>query len=533
MKADVNSATKRRELSILIVSLVLICIVILAGFLIVWVPSLWVIGSAFFIIAFGVWIKLVRSGDDFEVLLLLLFIIGYLQGLLDKTLLVNASQTIWGISKYSLIILIFVGYILRHRHGMPIIVNKAIFAWLIIWGLNWLVLGILIFEASIQSPLYSPIATIQQFAIGNMFLALVIYFQTRQNQIDRWLNVVIYAGLLASMFGVIQRILGPHRLGIFGMSIETLLSSMAFLPSSDPNTNFLDLEHGFRAFSFFDTHHAFSAFLILAVVALQIRRSQGKSSWGLYMLFMIILWAGFAVTFNLTNMLTCILALFIMIILKENERIKPVLRVLLSKRLWSILTKVVIVGLLLIAVISPLRNRFIGIFEIRKGATGAGGSLAYRIEGFVSGLQAIIDYPLGFGLFLNSTGNLSANPELNRYARVNDYFSKRGAFFSGDNWFQWLMVQIGLPGFIIWSSTFIIPIIWGWKWRNRISDPNLRILAYGCLALTSAVFIAGVSNSPVLAFPPSNLLFWAIVGILFKIPDWDQKFRKLENAHWN
>jgi len=475
-------------------------------------------------IAFGLalWLILLSSGRDFEILLLGLFLIGYFQGYATKLLGEGLPQSIWGVIKYGLLGLMLLGYGAKVLQGQPVKVNIAMRLWLVIWFLFWIIVAFLMAEAYLANGSYRPIGTIQQLGIINMSLAFLVYLRAKPTQIDRWLKVLIWAGIVAACFGIIQRVLGPVRLSMLGISSDVLLTSMAFLPANNPETGFLDLEQGLRVFSFFDTHHAFSGFLVLSILALQIQQLRGRVKRSFYWFGMAIMWAGMTVTFNLTNLLTCLLTLSIFTILQRGGRLISLLRIVSSKRFWQISVSMFFIILITIATYAPLRNRLVGIFDVRQGSASAGGSFAYRLEGLVSGIQAIIDYPLGFGLYLNSTYGGQTNPELNHYARVDGYFTSRGVFFSGDNWFQWLMVQIGLPGFALYAALFLVPIWWGWRWRNRIRNPDWRIIVHGCLALLIVIFIAGISNSPILAFPPANLLFWAMVGILLKAPVWAQ-----------
>jgi hypothetical protein len=468
------------------------------------------------------WLVLLSSGRDFEILLLALFLIGYFQGYATKLLGENIPESIWGVMKYGILGLMLLGYAARVWQGQPVKLNIAMRLWLAMWFFFWVIVVFLMVEAYLADGRYRPIGTIQQFGIINMFLAVLVYLRTKPTQIDRWLKMLIWAGIVAASFGIIQRVLGPARLSMLGISSDVLLSSMAFLPANNPETGFLDLEQGLRVFSFFDTHHAFSGFLVLSILALQIQRLRGRVKRSFYWLSMAIMWAGMAVTFNLTNLLTCLLTLAILTILQRGGQFTSLLRIASSKRFWQISISIFFIVLITITTYTPLRNRLVGIFDIRQGSASAGGSFAYRLEGLVSGVQAIVDYPLGFGLYLNTTYGGQSNPELNHYARVDGYFTSRGVFFSGDNWFQWLMVQIGLPSFALYAALFMVPIWWGWRWRNRIRNRDWRIIAHGSLALTIVVFIAGISNSPILAFPPANLLFWAMVGILLKAPVWAQ-----------
>lgn len=499
------------------------CCYVLVILALLWVQPSWALAGLGVFAALVAGLLLLATGRDFEYCLLGLFFIGYFQGYASKLLNDSLPQSIWGLLKYALLAFMVIGYVAKLFQGQPIKMHWTMRLWLGTWLTFWVITDFLMLEAYFVDSRYRPIGTIQQLGIVNMVLALLIYLRARPVHIDKWFRIIIGAGILAAIFGIVQRILGPARLSLFGISQDALLASLAFLPINNPETGFLDIRSGLRAFSFFDTHHAFSGFLVLSILALQMQWLCRRIKPLYYWSSMFILWAGMAVTFNLTNILTCGLALFIFSVLQRGGRLGAIFRLAKSRRFLQITVSIAFIGFLAIAAYAPLRNRVVGIFDIRQGAAGAGGSLAYRLEGLTSGLQAMLDYPFGFGLFLNATYSIQSNTELNRYARVNGYFAERGIFFSGDNWFQWLMVQVGLPAFLLYALLFLIPIFWGWRWRNRILDHDWRIILQGLLALVITVFIAGVSNSPILAFPPTNLLFWGIVGLLLKIPVWAQK----------
>lgn len=495
-------------------------------------PPTWVLAMIAATGAFGLWLLLLRSGRDFGVLFLVLVLIGYFQGYIDRVTSERLPQSVWGLAKYALIGLIIAGFAMRVVQGRRVAATQAFAAWIGLWLANTTILAALILEAMRVSAYYSPVGTIQEFGVGNMLLAALVYFLARPEQVYRCSRLLVGMGAVAAAFGVIQRLLGPARLAIFGLSTDAVLASRSFLNADNPQTGFLDLQNGFRAFSFFDTQFAFSAFLVIAIIALQTLRLRGRVRVRPYLLLMSILWAGLSVTFNLTNFLTCLLALSLLSLLQRGVRSKSFFAVLFNRRFWQATAGAAVVVFLVVLAIPSLRDRVSGVFDVRQGSATAGGSLAYRLEGATSGIQAIADYPLGFGLFLNGTG-MPSNPELDRYARINDYFSSHGVFFSGDNWFQWLMVQTGLPTFVLYVALFLVPILWGLYWRNRIQNNDLRLLLQGSLALVIATFVAGVSNSPILTFPPSNLLFWAVVGALFKAPVWDRELEQASRAHRN
>jgi len=239
---------------------------------------------------------------------------------------------------------------------------------------------------------------------------------------------------------------------------------------------------------------------------------------------MAVFWAGFAVTFNMTNMLICLMALVILNQLERTQGRLSLLRILVNRRVWRMAILVIVVLLVVVMVTGPLRDRLMSMFDVRVSRPGAGSSLVWRIIAFKSGVRSIIDYPLGFGLYLSPL-SFEISELVGRYARVNDYFASHNLFFSGDNYFQWLMVQVGLPGFALYSLLFLIPIIWGLRQRKQIQNRGLRTLMNGLLALMITTFIGGVSNSPMLGFPPSNLLIWGAAGILMKLPSWDMSYQ--------
>lgn len=470
-----------------------------------------------------IWLASLQSGRDFERLFLVLFFIGYFQGFLSIRLGDSVPQTVWGLSKYGILGMMVIGCTLRLADGKRTALSKRMLLWLGVWAVNWVMLALFMIEAMNVSKFYSPILTIQIFGIGNMAVGILTYLRARPQSVQMALRLLVWTGVVAAIWGVIQRLIGPSALASLGFQVS---GGFFFLSANMPETGFLDVVGGLRAFSFFDTHHAFSAFLILSVMALQILRTQRRIGRWAYLISMVIIWSGFAVTFNLTNALTAVIALVFFALLEQSKR-KSISRVLLNKRLWRSALSVAVFSAVIVFTIVPIRNRILGAFEVSKSASTAGGSLAYRLEGFVAGLQAIVDYPLGFGLWLSplSLSGATIDP-FGEYARVNGYFASKQVFFSGDNWFQWLMVQVGLPGFALYSLLFIIPIYVGWKQRKRILNPEISALSNGLLALMIATFIAGVSNSPILAFAPSNLLIWGVAGVLMKLSSWDIDLRR-------
>lgn len=485
-------------------------------------PETTIIAGGLGVVALVIFALLWVAGRDFDVLFVVFLAVGYFQGFLAKLFSDTVSQTTWGTLKYALLLAMVAGCLGRVLIGQRFRTNRAMRQWLIVWLMVWGMLALLMVEARRASPLYLPLGTVQSFGVGNMVVAILVFFRLRRRRLDAGLRLFVWAGVVASVFGVVQRFLGPARLEAMGI----LKGDFLFLASERSDLGYLDSEHGLRAFSFFDSHHAFSAFLILTTVALQVLRRRGLISRGRYLAAMGTMWAGFAVTFNLTNIVTGALTLALFALLERTWSGGIFRRAIMSRPLWTRGGLVLVLAMLVVAVVPSVRSRFLSVGDVRVGAASAGSSLRGRIVVFESGVDAVVDYPLGLGLYLNQLSQ--SVPELvGRYARVDRYFESRGLFFTGDNWFQWLMVQIGLPGFFLYSLLFLIPIYWGLKRRNRLTDVGLRTVVNGMLALMIGTFLGGVSNSPILAYPPNNALIWGAAALLMKAPLWDAGRRAL------
>jgi hypothetical protein len=391
--------------------------------------------------------------------------------------------------------------------------------WTAFWVINWLFFIGLIIEALIVEPTYNPIGVIQNFGIGNMFLAIMVFMDAQVKQVEKLLKVLVWLGIFAALFGVVQRLLGPSLFAAIGIDIFDPYT-FAFLDSSNMETGHRDIENGFRAFSFFASHHSFSAFLILSTLSLQILMYQKRIGAIFYSLAMIIMFSGFVVSFNLTNMFSCIIIIILFAIFQYAKKINLLFKLLLNKSVWRNVIIAVFFGICAISTYEPLRNRLIGIFDISSSNAGAGGSLNTRINYFLNGVEALSENPFGLGLILNQ--NSDQKSTLSGFSR-RDYFSEHHLAFSGDSWFLFLTVQIGFFFGILYFLLFLIPIYYGITLKNAIYDTNLIIIFRGITALLIIVFIGGISNSPILVYPPSNLFIWAAVGVLLKIPTWDRE----------
>jgi len=489
------------------------------------VPSLYFVALLGITVLCFIYIWLFVRGHDFQVLFVTLFLIGYFQSFSDKLSIVFKflpSPSLWGPLKYAIMFLMLCGYCLRMLLGKVPALNTGVKIWLLAWFLNLFMFIALILEAKNSMPDFNPISTIQSFGIGNMFLVLIVYIYTKPNDVVVFLKILVWAGIIAALFGVAQRIAGPPVLAAIGIDIFDP-KTFAFLDTLDRTAEY---GGGFRVFSFFASHHAFSGFLIFSTISLKILHINGQVKKGFYNVALVLLWSGFAVTYNLTNILTCILVLLFFSYLAESERLSVIYKILLKKKFWKLLLFYGFVASISILSIESLRNRFFSIFVVSTQTAGAGGSLYSRILFILNGLNALVNNPMGLGLNLAGTGSIKTT--VTGYART-DFFTLNNLDFSGDSWFLWLLVQVGILGFGFYLFLFLHPVIWGWRKRAFIYNSNLRAIFLGILALVTVTVVAGVSNSPILCFTPTNTLIWAAVGVLYKIPVWDMHLRERTN----
>jgi len=180
-------------------------------------PIKWTIIGGVALAAIIFWALLWMSGRDFEGLFLVVFAIGYVQGVIIKWAGDAIPQSLWGLFKYGLMFLMMGGFALRILMGKPVLINRGMRYWLLVWGLVWMMMVFLMLEAWNASPLYTPVGTIQMFGIGNMLLAVITYFCFHPRLIDTSLRLFVWTGLLAAVFGVLQRLMGPDRLAALGL----------------------------------------------------------------------------------------------------------------------------------------------------------------------------------------------------------------------------------------------------------------------------------------------------------------------------
>jgi hypothetical protein len=464
----------------------------------------------------ALWFVLWKKEKDFEFVFILLYVIGLFQGIIDKVVAISSvlpTSTIWGPLKYSLLLLMIGGTSLRLIRKKRFIINTGMKIWIGVFVLTWGMFAALMIEARSAEPRFLPTNTLQNYGIVNMLMCVIVYLNVKQTHINTFLKILTWSGIVAALVGVVQIILGPVRLVSMGINVLDA-NSFASLAADDVGEGFVNL---LRTFSFFASHHGFSAFLIIAIMGLQVLRFSRNVTKRSSVIGMTIMWIGMATTFNLTNILFCTMTLMLFVYLHYTNATLALQRIFLRKTFWKTILLILVILPIVLATVEPVRKRVFGAFDFREGAQSAGGSLYLRHIYISNGIQALMNHPLGLGLNLSVINN--SKYDMKGYSR-GDYFSEQNLGFSADCWFLWLFVQLGVFGFLLYILCFLIPIIWGWSQREKIANAESMILFYGLLSLLVFTIIAGISNSPTLVYSPSNLLIWAAAGLLMKVPSW-------------
>lgn len=469
---------------------------------------------------------------ELNALFLGLVAVGFFQSFSDSLRSIFSflpPPSLWGPLKFGIILLMLGICFLRWLFGKEIRLNKGMLTWSVIWFINWLILVLLFSEGIFLNTHISPLKTIQSFGMGNMIMVLVVYLFARPSSLFAFLKVLVWAGIAAALFGITQSLLGPQFLAAHGIDVYSP-TRFSFLDSVNPESGHHDFTNGFRAFSFFSSHHAFSAFLVFSIVALHILYKTRKVNRIFYFISSLCMWSGMAITYNLTNIFTCIFILLLTEYFQSIQNYKISFQFIFKRKFWRNLISIVMLCIIVISPFESVRNRFLGIFDYSPISAGAGGSLFSRTIFIKNGLDALAENPMGLGLY---HGYNKAGTGAPGYTREN-FFEENDLVFSADAYFLWLLVQIGLPCFLLYFLLMAYPVFWALKERRRLRDSHLRITFFSLLSITMVTILMGVSNSPILVFPPSNLLIWSAIGIMLKIPSWDfnitQNILKNENC---
>lgn len=123
----------------------------------------------------------------------------------------------------------------------------------------------------------------------------------------------------------------------------------------------------------------------------------------------------------------------------------------------------------------------------------------YRIDTIRTIPKYLADYPLGAGLG-------TVGPANGLSLRANS-----GIAFNAESQFTFLIVELGIPGLLLYLALFVAVFRAGFRAVRRTADPETRILLVGLVApmffWAGAMFLGIVS-----AAPPGSLYLWLVAG---------------------
>lgn len=149
-------------------------------------------------------------------------------------------------------------------------------------------------------------------------------------------------------------------------------------------------------------------------------------------------------------------------------------------------------------------ERSLSIFDSSKVSNA-------RVGGFDRFWNYTTMIPLGAGL--SRVG--SAGGKFQELVDNDPYFPD--PFFSDNLWIA-LLVDLGLPGLLIFSLLVIGILFYGFLGLNRISHPELMAIhgAIFCALLSIAI---GANGAEVIIYNPEASFFWFFAGMMVKIPE--------------
>jgi hypothetical protein len=336
---------------------------------------------------------------------------------------------------------------------------------------------------------------ISLWGVLNLPLVLLFYGDTKNlRPIYSFIKLIIRLGMIASIFGLIQFILGPDRLVTLGINVYKLKYS--FFDLSNVNT--------FRVFSTFPSHYEFASFMVIAILAkliLHLHRREWPKIGDVLVFFLLLI--GLAITYNVTLWLT-LLGCIVCILIGWSGG-KNIRRLFLHKKIITISIFALISIVMIFSLIAPVRERIVGIFNVSPAASlTAGASLFWRIQIFHNLINLIKEFPLGLGTIVQNQVTLLQ--------------TSRGYFIiTSDVYLAWLCLIGGIPLFFLYLLLFFVPIIKAFLHRKVINDED-KALFWGIFSvLFVGVLLGGFSNSALTNSTPSNLLVWASIGVLLRL----------------
>ena len=152
-------------------------------------------------------------------------------------------------------------------------------------------------------------------------------------------------------------------------------------------------------------------------------------------------------------------------------------------------------------------DRSLSLFEYKNVSQARSGAL----DRFLKYTELV---PLGAGL--SRMG--SASGKFQELIAANHYFSN--TFFSDNLWIE-LLVDLGLPGLIIFTLILISIIIKAFMGFLKIQNPEFKAVQWTLICALGAILIGAYGAEPIL-YNPEGAFFWFFSGVALRIPTLDQ-----------
>jgi hypothetical protein len=144
-------------------------------------------------------------------------------------------------------------------------------------------------------------------------------------------------------------------------------------------------------------------------------------------------------------------------------------------------------------------SRYLSITPSRAGST----TVNYREKTLLQIPKDIASAPFGVGL-----ATVGAAAGFGEHAKVE--IEGQGA--SGESQYNYVTLELGLPGLLLWIALSIRLIVLGVRGVRRVGDSELRLSLAAVFAAVIAFTLVGLAG-PTMASPPFGPYFWFAAGI--------------------
>lgn len=447
------------------------------------------------VVSLGAALCIFVASKSFLGIFVIVFGIGYFQGLIEQFVQLPVDV---GILKYGLLLLGGLMWMARVLLLGRLRLSRGLVPWMLLWIPFYVLFGWALLRALQIDDLDRAIIiqSIGLWAVLNIPLVILVNSELKSlAPVYKFLEWLVWLGILAAVVGIVQYVIGPERLQAVGFHVFDSPGGFALLGSRESGS--------FRVFSVFASHYEFASFLVISILAqlvLQLRRHDALR-WRPWVIYSVLA-GGLLLTFNVTLWLTLAGTLVLLFVGWSGSWFRMVRK----QRFWQVLLALALLGVLVFAMMPTLRDRILGVFAFEsRGAAQAGESLYWRTVVFSTSLGLIREFPLGLGLAVNRA--------------IQQLIVERGYFLvTSDVFFTWLMLSGGIVLFFCYLLLLVVPLLSTFN-RRRLVPRSDRPLFWAIWStLLVGVVLGSISNAALVNGSPTNLLVWAGVGVLYRLP---------------